>query len=289
MRVSDKRTYDRHQSDLTKLRSRFAEAQDRASSGRRVLRPSDDPVATSLALKERARAERAQDHARTIDQGRGRLEAADGALGGVADVLRRAQELAVQGSSDTLTAEDRATIAAEIREIRASVLSTANEESGGRRLFGGHVDDAPPFDATGAYVGGATAPELEVAPGRRLAVGLPGDAIFSGPTDVFAVLDDLATALDANDTAGIRAGIEGTRAAHGQVVEARGVLGARSDAIETASAVVERLEVRALEAQDELVGVDVAEAYLELERARSAYAAAVQIAAQLPGPSLIDR
>ncbi|MCU0673508.1 MAG: flagellar hook-associated protein FlgL [Myxococcota bacterium] len=289
MRVSDKRTYDRHRDELTKLRSRFVAAQDRASSGRRVLAPSDDPVATSLALKERSRAKNAEEHARTIDRGRDRLDAADGALGGVADVLRRAQELAVQASSDTVSADERASIAAEIREIRASVLASANEEVGGRRLFGGHVDDAPPFDATGAYVGGATAPELEVAPGRRVAVGLPGDQIFSGPTDVLAVLDDLATALETNDEAGVRAGVEGTRAAHAQVVEARSVLGARSDALETASAVVERLEVRALEAQGELVGVDIAEAYLELERARSAYATAVQIAAQLPGPSLIDR
>lgn len=289
MRVTDKRLYDRQRSELSQLRSRFAEAQDRASSGRRVLRPSDDPVATSLALRERSQVSRAGDHARAIDQGRGRLEAADGALGQVADMLRRAQELTVQASSGTLSADERASIAVEIREIRASVLGVANEEAGGRRLFAGQVDDAPPFDATGAYVGGATAPELEIAPGRRLAVGLPGDAIFSAPTDVFATLDDLATALEADDLAGVRAGLEGTRAAHEQVVSARGALGARSDALETASAVVERMETRALEAQDELVGVDVAEAYLELERARRAYAAAIQIASQLPGPSLVDR
>ncbi len=289
MRVSDKRQYDLRRDDLTKLKARYVESQNRASSGRRVLKPSDDPVATSQALRERSRATRATEYYRTIDEGRGRLDAADGALATVSDLLRRAQELAIQGSNDTLSADDRTIIAAEVRQLRASVLTSANEETGGRRLFGGFIDDAPPFDTTGAYLGGATSPELEVAPGRRIEVGLPGDQIFSGPTDVFAVLDDLATALETDDAVAVRAGITGVNDAYAQVVTARGLLGARRDTLETANALVERQEQRALEAQTELIGVDPAEAYLELERARGAYAAAIQIAAQLPGPSLIDR
>lgn len=289
MRVSDKGTYDRHRAGLTELRSRLVESQERASSGRRVLRPSDDPVANSLALRERSRESRAEDHTRSIERGRSRLEAADGALGEVADMLRRVQELTVQASTDTVGADERRNVAAEIRELRASILSVANSESEGRRLFAGHLDEAPPFDATGAYVGGATSPTLEVAPGRQVSVGLAGDSIFSGPVDVFGRLDALATALEANDEVGIRAGLEDVRSGHRQVVSARGVLGASSDAIEAASSVVERMQTRAVEAQDDLVGIDVAEAYLELERARGAYAAAIQIASQLPGPSLVDR
>ncbi len=277
---------------LMRNKRAWVDKQVQASTSRRVTKPSDDPLATTQAIRERARSRRAATHQRSIDAGHMRIDAAESALSSVADVVRRVQELTQQASNDSIGSVERNAIAAEVAELRASVHGLANTRANDSYVFAGFPDDTAPFDAAGVFVGSGDVVELDVAPGVRVPVGVAGDTTFAGAgggVDVFTAFDDLITALQANDEVGIRASIDAFDAAHEQVVQARATLGARTNALDVADSVVTKLRDASEARQTELIGVDPLDAYSELQQAQFAFEAAVSVASQLPGPSLVGR
>ncbi len=292
MRVSDRGAFQSQRLSLMRNKRAWVDKQVQASTSRRVTKPSDDPLATTQAIRERARARRAETHQRSIDAGHMRIDAAESALSSVADVVRRVQQLTQQASNDSIGAGERNAIAAEVAELRESVLGLANTRANDSYVFAGFPDDTAPFDAAGVFVGSGDVVELDVAPGVRVPVGIAGDTTFSGAgggVDLFTGFDDLITALQANDEVGIRASIDTFDAAHEQVVQARATLGARTNALDVADSVVTKMRDASEARQTELIGVDPLDAYSELQQAQFAFEAAVSVASQLPGPSLVGR
>ncbi len=290
MRVSDSLLYRMTQSRLASARERNALALDRASSGMRVEKPSDDPVAAAAARREANRIARAESVIESINVGMTNLQAADSALDETSALMNRARELAIEAGNDTLSAQDRQAIAAEIANIRAQVIAQANTQAGDTYVFGGYIDDQPPFDSAGNYSGDTNVRQQEVAPGVRIATGVTGDAVFgvSGGTDVLQTLDDLHTALMANDASAVRASLDPLEAANHQIIDARAQLGASMNAFQVAQSTAERTRDRATERRAELTEIDPFQAFSELSRAEQALQAAVTAAARLPIAGLID-
>lgn len=174
------------------------------SSGERLDRSSDDPVAAS-----RLRVLASRDASAAIDQtlaarASSDLMLADNALQSFADSTIRAKELAVQAANGTLSASQRAGIASELEQISGELLRLANSrDSAGHALFGGEAaGDAYATDAAGrvSYIGTATAGDLPLGDGQQVTRGLTGPEFLSfsvngTPTDLFSVVQDLAAAL----------------------------------------------------------------------------------------------
>ena len=291
MRVSDKSLFEQSRRQLQQRRAEVLKAQRQATTLRRVERASDDPVAAALESRHRLRQRRAEAHGKAAEGGLDELRAADQALGTASELLRRARELAVQMASDTVGAEQRAAAAEEVDQMRETLRALANTEVAGRYVFAGYAERTPPFDAAGTYVGGPAPREREVAPGLRLPTAPTGDEAFGpgGGTDLFAALEAFATALRADDRAGIQAAIGATEAGHDQLVQARAAVGARQQAFEAARNVARQVADRSVERQQELSGLDAMEAFSRLQQLDGALQAAVRIAARLPLPSLAEQ
>ena len=291
MRISDRSFYDHNRASLAARRSDLAAAQSEASTGKRVQKPSDDPVAASIATKHRAKEQHLRANLKAIDAGRARVDIQDSVLGDAADRLRRAKELALQGANDILGPDDRQAIAIEIASIRESILGLANTQDGEGYVFAGFRSDAPAFDAAGVYQGDANVPSLDAGNGVRIDAGVSGLAAFDagGADDVFSVLADLEFALSTNDEVGISASISRLDQAHETVVYARADVGAAQAGLDAAETIAERMRDEAIEAQTSLVAVDETEAYLDLQRTRDAYDAAVRIASQIPPQGLVSQ
>ncbi|MEM9194169.1 MAG: flagellar hook-associated protein FlgL [Myxococcota bacterium] len=290
MRISDQHLYDFSMAQLSDARNSVDDLREEALTGRRVRKPSDDPVAANLGAREAAREMRVESNRRAVNNGVSSIQLADSALSQVGDVLVRLKELSVQFSNDTISADERDAAAAEVDEIRETILDMANTAHNGRYIFGGYLDSAPPFDAAGTYAGDGGIREHEVAPGVRLAAGLPGDEVFSAPggTDVFQMVDDFRVALQANDLLGVRATIDQVDVAQEQISDSRARLGSQQYSFQMAGAFLDQTEEHAARRRDELIAADTTETYLKLNQAESALQAAVQIAAQLPLPGLLE-
>jgi flagellar hook-associated protein 3 FlgL len=282
---------DLAQRSLERAREKIATATSVASTGVRVQKPSDDPVAFAAARRESARESTARSSERTADLGYSLASGADDALAGVGEAISRAKELAVQLSNGTLTAEDRAAASAEVRGLRADIADLGNTEVQGVYVFGGYLDGAPPFDATtGAYAGDDQVRRVEVAPHLHLPIAVPGGTTFGAgtATDILATLDRMATALDTNDIAGVRGSITGLDASLTRVNDARSELGTQMLAFEGARAGAQIAQDRGASTRAALVEVDPYRAYSDLANAETALQAAVAVASKLPFNGLVN-
>jgi len=115
--------------NLAAVTSRLQGNYSRLSSGLRIATAADD--AAGLGISERMRAQiRSYDAAgRNAQDGISLLQTAEGALQEVSNNLTRMRELAVQASSGTLTAVDRATLDTEFQELLGEIDSIAGQTS----------------------------------------------------------------------------------------------------------------------------------------------------------------
>lgn len=195
--------YERSLMDLTALRKQAEETQAEMSTGERLQRSSDDPVAASR-LRRLARAESFdQIDEAAANRATADLTLTDGALTQFANFVTRMQELATQAASSTLSDSQRAGIGQEVAQIRENLVALANTRDGsGRALFGGESSgDAYSLTAGVAqYDGTATAGLVALGDGQTVARGVTGPEFLeftSGGAsfDLLAVAKDLADAL----------------------------------------------------------------------------------------------
>lgn len=237
MRVTDKMIFERAAALSGRAREEAEAAAIAASTGVRVRHPGDDPTAAGLLVTHRTASQRLAAIEQVADRAADELSAADGALGGVNDVLIRARELAIQFANGTYSAADRAAGANELRGLSGELLALANTQFGNRYLFAGHRDRTPPFDAAGTFTGDAGIRQLEIAPGVVEDASVRGDVFFKGAgggVDLFTTLSALETALAANDITGVQNTLDAFDAAMTQISGGRSRVGHAANLFATA-------------------------------------------------------
>jgi flagellar hook-associated protein 3 FlgL len=182
LRISTAGLYAQGLAGLQQKQAQLARTQQELVSDRKLLRGADDPAAMAQSQRlDHALASLAQ-NGRNANLLQNRLRLQETALADVGSELARAQELALQANTPTLSDADRTAIAQELRAIRAQVLAIANRDDGtGRRLFAGNRDGVVPFvDAGGAvaYAGDDGRNLVEIAPGLGVADTDPGSEVF---------------------------------------------------------------------------------------------------------------
>jgi flagellar hook-associated protein 3 FlgL len=115
-------------------------------------------------------------------EARDRLRQTDITLAAVGDLMQQVRTLIVQAGSDTLTPQDRGSIAGTLNERLDELIGLANSRDGaGAYLFSGDLERQAPYarSASGAtYFGDQGRRELQVASGRSIAVTENGAEIF---------------------------------------------------------------------------------------------------------------
>jgi flagellar hook-associated protein 3 FlgL len=280
MRITEHRMVELASQGLSNARERVTESSQELLSGLRVARPSQDPAAWAQGRRAEA--------LQTMNSGRGealarsqeRLTQVDVSLGQIGDAMTRAQELAIEASSETIDPESLLAIAAEVRGLRLSALAAANTRSSeGEYVFAGSRSGAPPFDEDGVYQGDDEARVIETASGLEQEVTVTGSFLtISHGVNLFAALAEFEAALNSNDRVGITAAIESMRGGNQQVSSARSDGGAKSAALQAAQDAQIQLDTSLVALQSRLLGADPIAAATELAQHSQALAAAQSVA-----------
>ncbi len=209
MRITEARMLSVSASQMRLARERVAESAEAVSSGLKVNRPSDDPVAWSTARRAMAKHELSAARGTAIAVTQERLLESDRALSTIGGGVSRAKELAVLASNESYDAQDRARVALEIRETFNLVLAEANSRGAeGEFLFAGSMGDVAPFSAAGVYVGDSYQRGVEASVGATVGSAIPGSRLTAtSGTDILGALRALEAALQVNDLVAIRTGI----------------------------------------------------------------------------------
>jgi len=211
MRISTQMMYEQNMRGITSSQSKWLDYGEQMSTGQRVNRPSDDPIAASQAVVVAQAQEQNTQYqtARTFATQKVSLE--ESVLQQVTGSITSAHTSLVAAANGTLSDDDRASMATELQGIRDQIMNLANSTDGnGRYIFAGYKTSDAPFDkTTGAYSGGTEAITQKVDSSRTMVIAHTGDEVFNrissnatpepnggtSQTNVFEMLDDAIAAL----------------------------------------------------------------------------------------------
>lgn len=207
MRISTQQVFLNNIDNLSKASSDIFYTQQQLSTGKRVLQPSDDPVASAQIQKFNKEIARTEQFTANIDVSQRRLELQENAIDQVNNLSIRLRELTIQGKNGVLNDGDRRAIASEVGEIVKSLDGLMNtKDVQGEYLFSGNKGFTKPYTvdaSTGRYVfnGDDGQRYIQVGPENKVASTDSGFEIFEKVAKVSGyVLPDLTqTANQIND------------------------------------------------------------------------------------------
>ncbi len=268
-----------------------ADAGRRLTSGKRVERPSDDPLA--WAEMRRAETRRAVSEGRGLALGAAHDDLLEGerVLTTIADALVEGRELAIQAGNASLGATERAALGERVEGLFQLALAAANTRgSSGEYLLAGSASLTAPFDATGAYGGDGATRTIELAEGATAQATVAGTRLTAAAgVDVLPALARLRAALAADDLPTIQTAIGELATAGAQVNAARSDVGAIRGVIAESDGLRRELEDGMVAQVARLGEADLVTAASAFTRAASALSASQAVSARLASLLAPDR
>jgi flagellar hook-associated protein 3 FlgL len=191
IRISSQQVFSGGINRLQDLNVNLNQTQEQISTGKRVNRPSDDPVAAARILKLDQELQRISTYQRNTDLAENRLEQEENALARSVDVIQRIRELTVQAGSGALSPNDRQSISAEVKERLGQLADITNtRDASGEYIFSGFQGATPAFaqdNGRWVYQGDEGQRSLEIDDGVTVPISDHGKGIYSSvPAAVFA-------------------------------------------------------------------------------------------------------
>ena len=274
--------------------SRLQQTQEQLTSGKKLNRPSDNPVDTVSAMRLRGEQRQLEQFGVSITDGLSRLRSADDALSSASKMLQRLRQITVAGASDTHGPAERDAFAKEARQLRDGLVQLGNTQYAGRPIFAGTANVTNAFDpVTGAYQGN-TAPVLRAvsdAPGAagQLNVAIPGSEAFAGLFGTGGAIDAVINGLTGpNPSTDLAAAMGTLDTAMSGLTAAASTIGARTNRLESLQELNGRQDDSSKVALSKVEDVDFIKAAMDLNIQSNAYNAALQASAKIIQPSLMD-
>ena len=204
MKVTENTTYRMLQTNLGRISTRLENLRFEGSSGISLNKPSDDPASIRPVLTTRTQIRHSERYLETMGVTLDKMEATDGYLANVENVLVRAKELAINAVNSAMSPADLNTLADEVAELRQQILDSANAKVDGKYIFSGYQENTIPFVPNPGYIPATNPPtpgqydpadsttwpyyyqgdsnptQLEITPGELLQANLTGNDLFFG-------------------------------------------------------------------------------------------------------------
>ena len=288
-------------SDLNSLSEKMARTQSKASSGKEITRPSDDPFNTARAMGLRQTMDATGQYSRNIDDAMGWQEATESALGSMNDYVRRAQDLVLQAANDSTDAGSRKMLAGEIDQIIEGLKETANASFGDSYLMSGTATGVPPYKlgADDTYQGDQagldpTIPGVvrEIGPGVTMTINTVGSEVLgNGGNDgkLLSVLRNLSANMKSNSVDAIRdVDVKALQGRVDDILQVRARNGAMSNRLEAASTRLGQIQGAVNEQLSNTENADFAKTMIEFNQQSAAYQASLRAGASIVQSSLMD-
>ncbi|NBM54344.1 flagellar hook-associated protein FlgL [Proteus vulgaris] len=207
MRLSSNQIFSQRVDNITSSQSKWMTEGNKISSGRRVEKPSDDPMAASQAVMVKQSESRNQQYATARGFAKNSMSLQMSLASQMVNITTKIQETLVAAGNDaTLSDEDRSSLADQLQGLKDQLVGIGNTKDGvGRYIFAGFQSDKPPFvaDATGkiTYQGGDKQITQKVDSNIEMVTNFTGiETLQSSGSkgtapDIFEALDGAITAL----------------------------------------------------------------------------------------------
>jgi len=144
MRITNKMMTNNVLHNINNNKNLLSTLENQYSTGKKIQKPSDDPIIAVRALKLRTNlSEITQYVDKNIPDALSWMDTTESSLGVINQVLRQMNTYCNQGANDTLTAEDRNSIVANLEELKQHIYQEGNSNYAGRYVFSGYKTDTP--------------------------------------------------------------------------------------------------------------------------------------------------
>jgi len=302
MRVTDQFRYRTVIRNLNSSRERMTDLQEQLATGKRINRPSDDPVSMSKAAKLRTILESNYQFQENIQDAKTQLTVQEQALNEVHDTLLEIKEIAIEGASDSITV--RESLADQVEQILDSLVEVANTRYNGKYIFGGTETLTVPFvldqnvinfdlnDPVVQYYGNGDKLKRQINETMTVDVNLTGKEVFDQSdgegVDIFQMVYELKKGLENDDTSAVNGKIEDIDTALEQVLESYLKVGTRVQVVAFNEERFESQNIQIKSAMSYLEDTDFGTAYVNFEAEENALNSALSAGARVVAPSLLD-
>lgn len=292
MRVTDRLKYAILNKNLARIKQNIDVAQNKIASGKRIIAPSDDPVAASSGIGLEAEKNMNSQYTRNLEKLKTLGGFYDTSVIGIHELLIKAKEIAITQASSTMDATTRRSSAEEIKGIIEQLVTIGNTKVGSSYIFGGEKAGEAPFTLDGDYNvtfnGTEDVSSIYIDKGTKEAAGISGYRVFISDSNIFDGLKKLKDALEANDASGIGETLDDLEAALSKTQANISHVGTYVSKIEN---YIEYKDVRNLdidESLSQMMDVDIAQVVTEFNALSNAYEAMLYSMAKIQNLSVLN-
>ncbi len=182
MRVSNNTIFEAGVAAMNRQQTTLLEIQQQVSTGRRVVTPSDDPIAAARALQVDQAAATNEQYAVNRKSAQSLLGLAEANIGQAANIVQNVRERIIEAGNGAYSKLELRAIAADVRSLLSEMIGVANATDGeGQYLFAGFQSNVRPFNEspTGVQYSGDDGQRLiQVSASRQMPVSEPGAEAF---------------------------------------------------------------------------------------------------------------
>jgi flagellar hook-associated protein 3 FlgL len=183
MRVSTNNIFALGTASITERQADLVKLQQQLSTGKRILTPSDDPVASAQILEVTQSRDRNSQFMLNGNDANSAVAMSETSLQSVVNLLQNVKQLAVNAGNPTLALNERSILQSELQARYQELLGLANSTDGsGLYLFSGYQGTTRPFEEVApgvvAYFGDQGQRQIQISPSRALPVSDSGRDIF---------------------------------------------------------------------------------------------------------------
>jgi flagellar hook-associated protein 3 FlgL len=283
MRINNAMMANNIKSYLFKQNEQMFRSQEMIVSGKRINRPSDDPIGMSSVMGYRSTISSLDQYIENITNAKMHIDTVENVLGIVTDLLHDAKEIAFDNNPDM-----RLNLAQDVTAIRDQVLQISNYQLNGNYLFSGDMTDTAPFNAAGVYAGDNGDANYMIGKNAQVDLAADGSNIFQGVSDVFAVLDTLETELIAGNATGITNQITPLENAIDNINTIRAQNAGDYQRLEATESHYAYFKVNMQDLMSRTEDADIAAAIVDFQAQQTAYESTLATSSMIMQKSLID-
>lgn len=300
MRITQSMLSSQFLRNLNLSMNNMQKLQQQFSSGKKVSKPSDDPVVAVRSIQLNSQLKEIEQYQRNLGTAVKWMDTTDSAIQEANGIFKTIREKLVQGANGPLDAESREAIAKEIVQLKEHLGSIANTSIAGRYIFAGTVVDKTPYDKDVPNIdGGLTntnADKISVELGKGIFIDINvnakdlfgyKDLVKTDNMNVFELMDTIVTSLN---TAGSdpSALLDKLQAHEDNFLKISSTLGANRNRVEL---IERRLEDQAYITTENLSNeedADLAEVIMNLNMQENVHRMALGTGARIMQPTLMD-
>lgn len=283
MRVTQSMLSNNMLRNLSTSYNKMGKLQDQILTGKKVNRPSDDPVVAMKGMGYRMQVDKVQQFQRNLGEVHNWLESSDDALDKVGQAMHRAKELVTNAANGTMTPEDREKVQSELKQLREHIQDMANTKMGDKYIFSGTKTNTPLFDGTSFETGDAFSKEVEIEVFDGVSLTVNTDA-----TELFKEIDSMFAEMTAGDYDDFSSSIAKIDAQVDQILTTRADIGARQNRVEMMENRLATQEVTAIKQMSDNEDIDYEKVITEMITQESIHRAALSVGSRIIQPSLVD-